>query len=118
MGNDREYWWIDLWENIEDGLKKFCNIVLNGGLGDFNFRRFLSIFQYTWIGGGQNLERRNVERPILRIFKTTNMEIMKYELFDSFIFEFIFSLFINYLHNLIIFSLENMDFPNGKINYF
>ena len=54
-------------------------------------------------GAGQNLERRNVERPIFRNFKITNIKIMKDELFDSFIFEFIFSLFINYLHNIIIF---------------
>ena len=54
-------------------------------------------------GGGQNLERRNVERQIFRNFEITNIKITKDELFDSFIFEFIFSLFINYLHNLIIF---------------
>ena len=30
---------------------------------------------------------------------------MKDDLLDSFIFEFIFSLFINYLHNLIIFQI-------------
>ena len=55
------------------------------------------------LGGGQNLEWQNVERPIFRNFKITNIKITKDELFDSFIFEFIFSLFINYLHNLIIF---------------
>ena len=55
------------------------------------------------MGGGQNLERRNVERPIFRNFKITNIKITTDELFDSFIFEFIFSLFINYLHKLIIF---------------
>ena len=54
-------------------------------------------------GGGQNLEQRNVERPIFHNFKITNIKITKDELFDSFIFEFIFSLFVNYLHNLIIF---------------
>ena len=56
-------------------------------------------------GGGQNLERRNVERPILPNFEITNIKITKDELFDSFIFEFIFSLLINYLHNLIIFQI-------------
>ena len=56
-------------------------------------------------GGGQNLERRNVERPIFRNFKITNIKITKDQLFDSFIFELIFSLIINYLHNLIIFQI-------------
>ena len=55
-------------------------------------------------GGGQNLERRNVERPIFQNSKITNIKITKDQLFDSFIFELIFSLFINYLHNLIIFQ--------------
>ena len=69
-------------------------------------------------GGGQNLERQNVERPIFRNFKITNIKITKDDLLDSFIFEFIFSLFINYLHNSIIFQIVKIDFPNGKINYF
>ena len=54
-------------------------------------------------GGGQNLERRNVERPIFRDFKTANIKITDHELFDCFNFEFISSLFINYLHKLIFF---------------
>ena len=58
--------------------------------------------------GGQNLERRNVKRPIFRNFKITNIKITKNELFDSFIFEFIFSFFINYLHNLIIFQMVKL----------
>ena len=62
------------------------------------------------MGGGQNLERRNVERPIFRNFKITNIKITKYELFDSFIFEFIFSLFINYLHTLINFQIVKYSF--------
>ena len=40
--------------------------------------------------GAQNLKRRNVERPIFRNFKITNIKITKDELFDSFIFEVIF----------------------------
>ena len=47
------------------------------------------------LGGGQSLERQ-----IFRNFKITNIKITKSELFHSFIFEFIFSLFINYLNNL------------------
>ena len=35
-------------------------------------------------GGGQNLERPNVEQPIFRKFETSNIEIMKVELFDFF----------------------------------
>ena len=34
------------------------------------------------MGGGQNLERPNVERPIFRKFETSNIEITKVELFD------------------------------------
>ena len=56
-------------------------------------------------GGGQNLERRNIECRIFRNFKITNIKIMKDDLFDSFIFELIFSLLINYSHNLIIFQI-------------
>ena len=56
-------------------------------------------------GGGQNSERQNVERPIFRNLKITNIKITKDELFDNFIFEFIFSSFINYSHNLIIFQI-------------
>ena len=33
-------------------------------------------------GGGQNLERPNVERQIFRKFETSNIEITKVELFD------------------------------------
>ena len=43
------------------------------------------------LGGSQNLERRNVERPIYRNFKIANIQIMKNELLDSFIFEWIFN---------------------------
>ena len=39
-------------------------------------------------GGGQNIERRNIERPIFRNFKIANIKITKDELFDNFIFKF------------------------------
>ena len=39
-------------------------------------------------GEGQNLERRNVERPIFRNFEIANIKIMKDVLSDNFIFEF------------------------------
>ena len=44
-------------------------------------------------GGGQNLEQRNVERPIFRNFKIAHIKITKNDLFDSFVFDFIFSFF-------------------------
>ena len=37
------------------------------------------------MGGGQNLERRNVERPTFRNFKIANIKITKDKLFDNFI---------------------------------
>ena len=42
------------------------------------------------MGGGQNLERPNVERPIFPKFETSNIEITKVELFDFFVLKFIF----------------------------
>ena len=44
--------------------------------------------------GGQNLERRNVERSIFRNFKIANTKMRKDEFFDSLIIELIF--FISY----------------------
>ena len=41
-------------------------------------------------GGGQNFERRNLERPIFRNCRIVNIKITKDELFDRFIMEFIF----------------------------
>ena len=63
---------------------------------------------FIFQGGGQIFERRDVERLIFRNFKIMNIKITKDELYDSFIFEFIFSLFINYLHNLIIFQMVKL----------
>ena len=42
------------------------------------------------MGGGQNLERQNVERPVFRNFEIANIKVKKDELFDNFIFEFFF----------------------------
>ena len=44
-----------------------------------------------WMGGGQNLERRNVERPVFRNFEIANIRITKDQLFDNFIFKLFFS---------------------------
>ena len=60
-----------------------------------NFRYF-NIRKFEIPGGDQNLERRNVERPILGNFKIANIKITKDELFDNFIFEFNFSFFRNH----------------------
>ena len=54
------------------------------------------------MGGGQNYERRNVERLTFRNLKIANIKITKDELFDSFVIEFIFSFFRNYLNAQII----------------
>ena len=45
------------------------------------------------MGGDQNLERRNVERPVFRNFEIANIKIRKDELLDNFIFEHFFSFF-------------------------
>ena len=45
------------------------------------------------MGGGQNLEWRNVERMIFQNLKIENIKIMRDELFHGFIFEFIFIIF-------------------------
>ena len=60
------------------------------------------------MGGGQNLERRNVERPIFRNFKIANIKITKEQLFDNFIFEFNILFFLeSFEHSkyLIIFQV-------------
>ena len=49
-------------------------------------------------GGGQNLERRNVERSIFRNLKIANIKLTKDELLDNFIFKFNFWFFRNHLN--------------------
>ena len=49
------------------------------------------------MGGGQNLERRNVHRPLFRNFEIASTKITKDELFDNFIFE----LFVQFLENYL-----------------
>ena len=44
---------------------------------------------YLNTGGGQNLERPNIEWPIFRKFEASNIKITKVELFDFFICKFI-----------------------------
>ena len=65
------------------------------------------------MGGGQKLERRNVERPIFRSFKITNIKITKDQLFNCFIFEFIFSLLLNckiLIFQIVIFNVYFLFF--------
>ena len=50
------------------------------------------------MGGGQILERRNVERPAFRNYEITNIKMKKGELFDHFIFELFKIFFRNYLN--------------------
>ena len=47
---------------------------------------------FNLLGEVQNLEWSNVERPILRNFKITNIKIAKEELFDDFIFNLFFDI--------------------------
>ena len=57
------------------------------------FKSFESLLRKKTLkkrGGVQNLEWSDVERPIFRDFKITNIEIAKDELFNYFICEFIF----------------------------
>ena len=53
------------------------------------------VFKVACMGGVQNSEWSNVERPIFWNFKITNIKIAKYELFDYFIYEFSFINFLN-----------------------
>ena len=58
------------------------------------FRFFLNVIYVEILkakGGVQNLEWSNLELPIFRIFKITNIKIVKDELFNYFIYEFIFT---------------------------
>ena len=62
-------------------------------------------------GGGENLKRPNVELPIFRNSKIANSIMMKHELFDTFIFEFILSFFFGIIRTTKIFD----NFSNRKI---
>ena len=50
------------------------------------------------MGGGQNLERRNVEGPVFRNFEITNIKMKKDEFFDHFIFKLLKIFFRNYFN--------------------
>ena len=59
------------------------------------------------LGGGQNLERQNVERSVFRSFEISNIKIMKVELFDFSILEFVFYFYdrLNYSNTQNIFMI-------------
>ena len=101
-------------ENWEDKASKF--IYIKREIWESAKLRVVRNIEWTnnfkicqFLCGCQNLERQNIERPIFRNFKITNIKITKNELFHNFIFDFIFSLFINYLHNLIIFQIVTFN---------
>ena len=74
------------------------NKFKNKKIKELDFRYFnIRGFEFSK-GGGQNFERRNVERLQFRNFTVANSKITKDELFDSFIIEFIFSFFRYYLN--------------------
>ena len=52
----------------------------------------------NYMGEGQNLERRNVERRMFRNFKIANIKITKDELLNNFIFKFNSSFFRDHLN--------------------
>ena len=50
----------------------------------------IEIHEQHEMGGDQNLDRRNLERPVIRNFETANIKIKTDELFHNFIFELFF----------------------------
>ena len=69
------------------------------------------------MGGVQNLEGSNVERPIFQNFKIANIKKAKNELFDYFIYDF-FSKLLEHSKYLIIFPNYKMflNFLNCQIS--
>ena len=78
------------------------------------------------MGEGQHLEKPNVDQLIFQNFEISNIKRTKDELFDFFIFEFIFyfNVFELFEHSkyMIIYKLGNLwnfkSFRNCKILYF
>ena len=60
-------------------------------------KKFIRVITDDEPGGGQNFERRNVERLKFRNFKVANIKITKDEFSDSFII--VFFLFCRYYLN-------------------
>ena len=66
-------------------------------------------------GGGQNLERQNVQRSVFRNLKIANIKITKDELCDSFINEFFFPFFLNYLNSGYLIIFQNVKYCFSKL---
>ena len=81
------------YSNIFFGYSNFLGYP--NAFGYLNLDGYWNVFGYlkAYGVGGQNLERRNVERSNFQIFKIANIKMTKDELFDSFIVEFIFLIF-------------------------
>ena len=56
------------------------------------------MFFFNKLGRGENLERRNVERPVFQNFEITNIKMKNFELFDHFILKLCKIFFRNYLN--------------------
>ena len=95
-----------------------ASIVFEAYVGIFveyleNGQRIEVFFSFvTWkkdiaMGGVQNLELSNVERPIFRNFKITNIKIAKDELFSYFMYDFF--VFFNYLNTQSIWFFPNYN---------
>ena len=56
------------------------------------------------VGGGQNLEQPNIERPVFRKFETSNNEITKVEFFD-----FLYFFKLRYFEKLLLFEIEQFQ---------
>ena len=61
-----------------------------------------------FLGGDQNLDRRDVERAVFRNFEIANIKIKKHESLDYFIFEL-----FPFLRNSL--NTQNIYFPHVKI---
>ena len=70
------------------------------------FKKFV-----IFVGGDQNLERTNVERPIFRKFETSNIEIMTVGLVNffqiSFLYLRLFQLFEHSKYMMIYHQIRN-----------
>ena len=73
----------------------FLPVYCNNAHNNAHALRAAIYFFGRW-GGGRNLERLNVERPIFRNLKITNFETTKDKLLDIVVFKFYFLFFRNY----------------------
>ena len=72
----------------------------------FQIRNFWNFLNWRFLGGIQNIEWSNVERPRFRNFKITNIKIMKDDLFSYLRIQF------------FIFLNENVKFKKFVISLF